>query len=272
VYNASMCQLLAMNCNVPTDICFSFTGFRARGGLTDHHKDGWGIAFFEGKGVQQFLDSRSSVSSPIADLVRNYPIKSRNVIAHIRKATQGEVSLENTHPFLRELWGYNWIFAHNGNLPTYQPELNGRFLPIGSTDSERAFCWLLQELEKRFPSLPTREDLFSAIHSLTLSLAKLGEFNYMLSNGEFLLAHCSTRLHVLERKAPFAVAQLKDQDVAVDFSAMTTPSDRVAIVATLPLTDNENWRPIPPGQLWVFSQGEIIRELKTIPGLPPKAE
>ena len=42
-----MCQLLGMNCNVPTDICFSFTGFQARGGVTDVHRDGWGIAFFE---------------------------------------------------------------------------------------------------------------------------------------------------------------------------------------------------------------------------------
>ena len=38
-----MCQLLAMNCNVPTDICFSFAGFQARGGATDVHADGWGI-------------------------------------------------------------------------------------------------------------------------------------------------------------------------------------------------------------------------------------
>lgn len=42
-----MCQLLGMNCNTPTDIGFSFTGFRQRGGLTDHHEDGFGIAFFE---------------------------------------------------------------------------------------------------------------------------------------------------------------------------------------------------------------------------------
>ena len=42
-----MCQLLGMNCNVPTDICFSFAGFHRRGGSTDHHADGWGIAFFE---------------------------------------------------------------------------------------------------------------------------------------------------------------------------------------------------------------------------------
>jgi len=25
-----MCELLGMNCNVPTDICFSFTGFQKR--------------------------------------------------------------------------------------------------------------------------------------------------------------------------------------------------------------------------------------------------
>ena len=42
-----MCQLLGMNCNTPTDICFSFTGFQKRGGGTDVHADGWGIAFFE---------------------------------------------------------------------------------------------------------------------------------------------------------------------------------------------------------------------------------
>ena len=42
-----MCQLLGMNCNVPTDVTFSFTGFAQRGGKTDHHSDGWGIAFLK---------------------------------------------------------------------------------------------------------------------------------------------------------------------------------------------------------------------------------
>jgi len=45
-----MCQLLGMNCNTPTDIVFSFEGFRRRAGLTDCHSDGFGIAFFEGRG------------------------------------------------------------------------------------------------------------------------------------------------------------------------------------------------------------------------------
>ena len=84
-----MCQLLGMNCNVPTDICFSFEGFSARGGVTDHHSDGWGIAFFEGKGCRLFIDAKSTLESPVAELVKRYPIRSMNVIAHIRKATQG---------------------------------------------------------------------------------------------------------------------------------------------------------------------------------------
>ena len=142
----TMCQLLGMNCNVPTDICFSFTGFRKRGGDTDVHADGWGIAFFEGKGVRLFLDPQPSARSQIAELVRHYPICSLNVIAHIRKATQGIVSLENTHPFQRELWGTYWVYAHNGHLPQFHPALDGTFKPVGNTDSENIFCWLLQSL------------------------------------------------------------------------------------------------------------------------------
>lgn len=262
-----MCQLLGMNCNVPTDICFSFTGFRARGGATDVHTDGWGIAFFEGKGVRHFLDPQPSSASPIAELVRHYPIHSRNVIAHIRKATQGAVGLENTHPFMRELWGRYWIFAHNGNLMEFQPEFEGGFLPVGSTDSERAFCWMLQELRGRFGAgAPPNETLFEAVHELTLQVARHGEFNFLLSNGRFLFAHASTKLAYIVRQAPFSQAHLKDQDVTVDFSEVTTPNDRVAVIATLPLTDNEPWEVMPAGSLWWFEEGAPLRTLATVPG------
>ncbi|RIX40729.1 MAG: class II glutamine amidotransferase [Rhodocyclales bacterium GT-UBC] len=262
-----MCQLLGMNCNVPTDICFSFTGFQARGGATDVHSDGWGIAFFEGKGTRIFLDPQPSCASPIAELVRAYPIRSKNVIAHIRKATQGSIGLENTHPFMRELWGRYWIFAHNGNLIDFAPKLDGSFIPVGLTDSERAFCWILQQLRAQFGSAaPESENLFTALHRLTLDIADYGEFNFLLSNGGSLFAHASTNLNYIIRQAPFAHAHLNDQDVTVDFSAVTTPNDRVAVIATSPLTDNENWEPMPPGTLWWFEEGKIEQTLRTKPG------
>ena len=131
---ASMCQLLGMNANTPTDVMFSFTGFATR---AEEHKDGFGIAFFEDKGVRLFVDTSSARDSPVAEMVRRYPIKSDNVIAHIRKATQGRVALENAHPFVRELWGRYWAFAHNGDLKGYAPRLHGAFRP-GRPHRQRA--------------------------------------------------------------------------------------------------------------------------------------
>ena len=248
-----------MNCNVPTDICFSFTGFQARGGATDVHRDGWGIAFFEGRGVRVFLDPQPSCASPVAELVRHYPIRSLNVIAHIRKATQGPVGLENTHPFMRELWGRYWIFAHNGNLAGYAPRLDGSVLPVGQTDSELAFCHLLQTLRQRFPAgPPTRLALRDALDDFAAQVRAYGPFNFLLSNGDCLFAHRSTQLHYLVRQAPFAVAHLKDQDVAVDFNELTTPEDRVALIATQPLTDNETWVPLPVDRVTLFADGVCV--------------
>lgn len=254
-----MCQLLGMNCNVPTDICFSFTGFCARGGQTDEHRDGWGIAFFEGAGCRLFLDDKPSVASPIAALVKQYPIHSQHVIAHIRKATQGRVALENCHPFRRELWGRYWVFAHNGDLKAFEAPLNGTYHPVGDTDSEQAFCKILDSLRSAFPQgKPSLPDLYAVLKEITADIAQYGVFNYMLSDGIHFFAYCSTQLSYIVRQAPFAHAHLADQDVTVDFQELTTPEDRVAIIATTPLTDNETWRAIAPGNLLMFQDGQPI--------------
>jgi glutamine amidotransferase len=253
-----MCQLLGMNCNTPTDIVFSFTGFAYRAGRTGEHIDGWGIAFFEGRAVRHFVDHQAALVSPIADLIRRYPIKSTNVIAHIRKATVGSVILENCHPFIREMWGRYWVFAHNGDLKDYHPELDGPYQPVGSTDSERAFCWILQSLRARFASRPSREVLAEALRGLCAGIATHGTFNMMLSDGTELYAHCSTRLHYLVRQHPFATASLSDDEVTVNFAEVTTPEDRVAVIVTEPLTANETWLPFASGELKVFVDGAPV--------------
>lgn len=255
-----MCQLLGMNCNVPTDICFSFEGFHRRGGLTDHHADGWGIAFFEGAGCRVFLDDKPAAQSPVAELVRRYPIRSLNVVAHIRKATRGAVALENTHPFVRELWGRYWIFAHNGTLEGFVPPPGTYYRPVGGTDSEAAFCTLLESLRIRFPEgRPDDGALRAAIAEVTRALADYGSFNYLLSDGETLYAHCSDKLSYIVRRAPFTRAHLVDDDVTVDFADVTSPADCVAVIATTPLTDNETWNPCAPGQLLVFRGGQPVK-------------
>jgi glutamine amidotransferase len=248
-----MCQLLGMNANTPTDVMFSFTGFQAR---AQEHKDGFGIAFFEDKGVRLFVDTSSARESPVAAMVRRYPIKSTNILAHIRKATQGPVALENTHPFVRELWGRYWVFAHNGDLKSYAPRLHGAFRPVGTTDSERAFCWLMQELAKSHASVPGVAELSATLAELLQKIAVHGVFNAMLSNGQALWTHCSTQLYSIVRKHPFARASLQDDDLTVDFAEQPTPRDRVAVVVTEPLTRDEQWAAFAPGEIGVFVDGE----------------
>ena len=256
-----MCQLLGMNCNVPTDIVFSFTGFAMRGGHTDTHHDGWGIAFFEGAGVRHFVDHQAAIASPIAELIKRYPIKSTNVIAHIRKATQGQVALENCHPFVRELWGQYWVFAHNGDLKEFNPLLNGAFRPVGTTDSEQAFCYILQQLRARFgEQRPALAELRATLGTLVAEIAAHGTFNMLLSSGGELFAHCSTNLFYLVRQHPFDTAKLSDEDVSVDFSQVTTPNDRVAIIVTQPLTTNEQWTAFASGELKLFIDGMPVAD------------
>ena len=250
-----MCQLLGMNANTPTDVMFSFAGLATR---AHEHKDGFGIAFFEDRGVRLFVDAQSARDSPVAEIVKRYPIRSNHVIAHIRKATQGRVALENTHPFQRELWGRYWVFAHNGDLKDFCPRLHAAFLPVGNTDSERAFCWLMQELAKAHASVPSVAELSCTLRELVPQVARHGSFNLLLSNGQALWAHASTQLHWLLRRHPFAPAQLADEDLSVDFAAHTTPQDRVAIVATQPLTHGEAWQAFAPGELRVFVDGAAL--------------
>lgn len=258
-----MCQLLGMNCNTPTDITFSFEGFRRRAGLTDHHTDGFGIAFFEGKGVRIFRDNRPGASSPVADLVSEFKIKSFNVISHIRKATRGDINLENTHPFIRELWGENWVFAHNGTVEGVGVCEECHYQPIGSTDSEAAFCCLVSQLRERFNKKPTEKEIFDAVVEITSEIATKGVFNFILSNGHWMIARCSTNLYYVTRKAPFCKA-LRDDDVEIDFSKYTTEKDKVTIIATQPLTKNENWVKMKNGGYVFFKDGDLIEEIEGI--------
>jgi predicted glutamine amidotransferase len=223
-------------------------GRRAQGRL-------FGIAFFEDRGLRLFIDPQSAIDSPVAEMVRRYPIRSENVIAHIRKATQGHVALENCHPFVRELWGRYWVCAHNGDLKNFAPRLHGAFRPVGATDSERAFCWLMQELAKAHAGVPGIDELSRTLRELLPVLHAHGSFNMLLSNGQALWAHGSTKLYWLQRQHPFRHARLADEDLSVDFAAQTTPSDRVAVVATEPLTTDETWHAFAPGEMRVFAGG-----------------
>ena len=261
-----MCELLGMECNVPTDIVFSFSGLALRGGKAGPHSDGWGLALYDGRSARVFLEPAAAAKSPLARFIRENPIKTLLAVAHVRKRTHGRVSLANTHPFQRELWGRHMVFAHNGKLKNARRLPTGRFHPIGDTDSEHAFCALLAGLEKRFPTYPrSPRALWSAVAEIGGELGRGGTFNFLLGDGTHLFARCATKLCYLVRKAPFHAATLADDDVSIDFAAVTTPKDRVAVVATAPLTRDETWTMGTPNELWVFKGGALRATLPSAP-------
>src|SRR5690606_34130529 len=101
-------------------------------------------------------------------------------------------------------------------------------------------------------------ELTATLRELVPTVAAHGTFNFMLSNGEALWAHCSTKLHYLVRQHPFGHARLQDEDLSVNFAELTGPGDRVAVVVTEPLTADEAWTAFAPGELKVFVDGEPL--------------
>jgi glutamine amidotransferase len=255
-----MCELLALSANTPTDMRFSFRGLARRGGATGVHGDGWGLASFdpEGGGLNIYREQTPAAFSPLAAHLSDLDLKSLYSLAHIRKATQGVVAVENCHPFHRSWRGQDWVFAHNGDIKT-TIESEGPYQPIGNTDSEAAFCWILNQLDQHVSRGADGHALFPLLSSYSQTLASQGIFNCLISNGEWLYAYCGTRLHTITRRAPFAKATLADDDLTVDFSALTTVHDVVTIISTEPLTNNEQWRQLESGEALLLQNGEVMQ-------------
>ncbi len=251
-----MCELFAMSASELTDVNHSLALLRPRGGELGPHADGWGVAFYEGRAVRIFKEPIPAAESRCLDFITNYDFQSTTVIAHIRKANPQNVgrSSANTHPFERELNGRSWVFAHNGKLPGLHqaPEFAvQRFTPLGETDSEHAFCLLLDAIaavgEHDRVRLSARL-IVDTIRPLVTKMTELGEFNFLLSDGESLIAYAHTNLHVLQRNCPAECGQMK-----------------VSLLATSPLT-GEPWVPLASGSFHVYSAGqEVALARKTMP-------
>jgi len=103
--------------------------------------------------------------------------------------------------------------------------------------------------------VPSVDELTCTLRELVPQIARHGTFNFLLSNGLALWAHATTKLHYVLRAHPFHQVHLKDEDVTVNLAQLNSPEDRLAIVVTEPLTTDEDWVAMLPGQLMVFVDG-----------------
>ncbi len=266
-----MCELFAMSSRYPADVSFSLESFSRHGGLTAPHKDGWGIAFHDGYDVRLFRDTSPASNSPTVNFIQQNAFSSKIVLSHIRLATQGEVALRNTQPFQRELCGRVHLFTHNGDLPGIEGKLplqGCNYRPIGDTDSEHAFCLLLQKMEALWLkySNPDLEQRHQILSDFARSIRPMGPANFIYSDGEYLFLHGHKRTQPGEEKPRppglywlCRTCDAKSKNLPIDglILTSTTRGQKAIMAASVPLTE-ENWIPLGDGEILICKDGEVM--------------
>ncbi|QIT55262.1 hypothetical protein HC341_08625 [Aquisalimonas sp. 2447] len=245
-----MCELLGMSARYPSALDTSLELFRPRGGQVGPHADGWGLAFFEGRTARIYKEPIPASESQCLEFLQGYGLQSDTVIAHIRKANPPGVgrAYANTHPFEREAEGRSWVFAHNGVLPGIQEYAPGRYLPMGDSDSEWAFCLLMEAIHDCITHtgrLGNIDQTLRCLEPVISGINALDEFNFLLGNGEHLFVHAHSELHMLSRHC-----------------RINGCDQQVRLIATKPLSD-EPWQCLLPNTLLVLRAGEVVRERQT---------
>lgn len=266
-----MCELLGMSAHRPASITLSLNEFARHGGETGPHADGWGVAYYQGPDANLIRESTAAADSILMSTLRSYKVASETVIAHIRRASFGPVELKNTHPFRREIAGRVHTFAHNGDLPGIERGVEKRHtgfaVPIGNTDSEYAFCILMQRLSEVWtkpgvvPDLSKRTGIVSDFAD---EIGQFGSANFLYSDGDVLFVHGHVRtqddnsisapgLHYISVSCDYGVGQSELASVTLESSQV----QKVTLISTTPLND-ANWLPMSEGQLLVVKGGEVI--------------
>lgn len=274
-----MCELFALSSHVPTEVRFSLEVFSRRGGLAGRNKDGWGVAFYQDNDVRLVKEPEPAADSACVRFLQEHPFASSIVVSHIRKATRGIASMKNCQPFQRELGGRMHVFAHNGDLDLgmLRSRLRlGMYRPVGDTDSEYAFCALLELLASgwRDGGAPNLEQRCDIVERFAAIIRELGPANFVYTDGEALFLHGHRRfhgdglpphppgLHILARHCASDPRAWDGEGVSI---APREHQD-VLLAASLPLTDEGSWRALTEGELVVVCSGRVVtRESVAMP-------
>lgn len=265
-----MCELLAMSSRRPARLTFSLETLAAHGAGTGRYRDGWGAAFYQDNDVVLYREPTAAGDSPLVRFVEAQGPSTTLAISHIRRATRGAVALSNTQPLARELAGRMHVFAHNGDLPGIERSTKlplDRYRPVGTTDSEHAFCALLERIRGLWASsslLPPLDKRLSVVSQFAADLRQIGPANFLYADGDTLFAHGHRRinpatgditppgLYLLSRRCA-------DLDEPINASGVSVAPgfQEVLLIASVPLTD-EKWRPFAEGELVAVSGGQML--------------
>ena len=227
-----MCELFAVSAKEKTEVTPLLKEFFSH---SREHSNGWGIAVFdEGHLNVEREPVRASNSAYLKNrLTAGFFVSC--MMAHIRKATIGDVEYRNTHPFVkRDVSGRNWTLMHNGTI--FESGVLSPFLyrQEGNTDSERILLYLVDRineiLEDELNSFDVNER-FYVVEDVIKTLAPGNKLNLVISDGEYLYVHKNApgTLYVLEKEGE-------------------------VLFSTRPLNGG-SWNEVPQNQLLIYKNG-----------------
>lgn len=250
-----MCRLLGIAATDNVNFEFSLCGDAEHnlGSQSVEHPDGWGIATFNQKPIPTIVKEPQKAIGDSEFETACRSSRGRILISHVRKATQGENIVENTHPFISE----RWVFAHNGTIEDIS-SLEGDISPCyknqlqGSTDSERYFALILSEFKKRdLLTDADKTDLLDSLHAVIDKVRKkeTDGLNFLLSDGNCLFAYREgVDLHLLETDLtdPGTIHFESEKTNAV---VEVDQKESSVIIASEKITESKNWEEIPDRRL-----------------------
>jgi predicted glutamine amidotransferase len=168
---------------------------------SEEHDSGWGMAVYERpEGAEPRLVKFPEAAHEDDEFMAATDLRGRIFNVHVRRATMGELSLENTHPFCLG----SYTLGHNGTILRYPRLLApGMRRPEGHTDSEHLFNLLMHDFDPGDPVACLRETMRRAIECSPVS-----GLNVLFSDGERLFAYRLGlfELHWLARPGQLLVA------------------------------------------------------------------
>lgn len=290
-----MCRLFGFRSIVPSRAHHSLV--HARDALVQqarHHPDGWGIGFIHGDDAYVVKTANAAVDCERFRRVTE-GIRSHTLIAHLRKATVGELDHLNAHPFRHG----RWIFAHNGSIWGLERGLGRwlerrtdpvlRALVMGDTDSERLFFFLLTRLGEQGVDVTGRSapdadvvarSVRQALLELDMAAVERGLdrplLNVLLTDGRAFVAHrAGMPLHLSTQKRHCAEAETcAALKVCLEARRPAGPVNHLLVASEPTATDENLWEEIPDGTtLWLdqaMHLGRVVPPTGWVaPVLPP---
>jgi len=227
---------------------------------------GWGFGWYPGDDVTGAVikDPLSTGEDAVSSVLRDWDrFRSSSFLCHLRGSTK-KARQRDAQPFIKSYAGRQWIFAHNGDLhegfaASLPLGVHPVFEPLGKSDSEHAFCWLLTCF--RAEGARTLADFgWKNLALLLRQINDLGTANILLSDGQHILCHNDRNgfhpMYWLRRVPPHASEVLESDEFVVDLSGPFDRNRTMVMTSTL-LLSGEPWVAMAPGQILVTRRGSV---------------